>query len=716
MVYNVSELNLEKDGAQRSSFDPSEYKIPLSERYLHPTACRDLAKNGMQGNFTYLIVWVPACWSSGLFRDLPALSIVVTLLLIAFGTVRTYLAVRFDKLFFPDPERWYRATRLTILGLAVSFSVGGSFAIYLTELSWATFLFSTTTGTFAAAARSTLQTHVYLYRSFTLTSIIPVATALILLQDSTSITMGILFLILILYLRVFGTQGYNLYWETVENAALLADRAKQMEVARRRAEAMGQAKTEFLANMSHELRTPLNAILGFSQLMTRSKTLSEVDRDHLGAINRSGEHLLDLINQILDMSKIEAGRLSVESSVFDLRQMLTDLREMFSLRAAKRGLELRLEVENTLPHFVFTDGLKVRQILINLLGNAIKFTERGHVTLRARLKSDTKGGEPKVGETVVILFEVEDTGPGIADEEIGDLFSTFTQTTSGKAAREGTGLGLALSERLVLLLGGQIDVGTKVGKGSTFFIEIAMQVAKGTASETNRKRSRVVGVASRKKRYKLLVVDDVATNRHVLTQLLRDFDFEVTEAENGKEAIQVWEREQPDLIWMDMRMPVMDGYEATRQIRKLAEAQQIRVRIVAITASNLMAKREGVYAAGCDDFVAKPFKEIEIFEALERNLDVVFAREAEAPADESADLGEPVYGQEGFVTELRSLPQERLKALFQASEAADMDAVLSWMETTEIDLSEEFMSYLADLLEGYRIDLLPALIEQAETE
>ncbi|MBD2560177.1 MULTISPECIES: ATP-binding protein [Nostoc] len=336
-----------------------------------------------------------------------------------------------------------------------------------------------------------------------------------------------------------------------------------------RSAAANLAKSEFLANMSHELRTPLNAILGFTQVMSRDYSLSGEHQENLAIINRAGEHLLNLINDILEMSKIEAGRITLNLSSFDLIHLLKNLEEMLHLRAASKNLELLFEYAQDIPKYIETDENKLCQVLINLLGNAIKFTDTGKVTLRVRLGTG-KAGEQ--GEQIPLypphlFFEIQDTGCGITPQEIDLLFEAFEQTEIGRKSQQGTGLGLAISRKYVQLMGGDITVSSMPGVGSKFAFDVQIALTCPREIPTNQIKSQILALAPTEKAYRILVVDDSKESRLLLVKILTSLGFEVKEATDGVEAVANWESWQPHLIFMDMRMPIMDGYEATRMIK-----------------------------------------------------------------------------------------------------------------------------------------------------
>ena len=409
----------------------------------------------------------------------------------------------------------------------------------------------------------------------------------------------------------------------VQQAELLEQtqqQAAELQQAKEAGDAANRAKSEFLANMSHELRTPLNAILGFTQLMGRDRSLSTEYQEYIEIISRSGEHLLTLINNVLEMSKIEAGRIALNETVFDLYRLLDNLRLMLKLKANSKGLALIFEHTATVPRYIRSDEGKLNQILINLLSNAIKFTQSGHVTLRI-------DAAPAASDSAFyLIFEVEDTGIGIAATDLASIFEAFGQTEAGVKAKEGTGLGLAISQRFAHLMGGHISVISTPHRGSSFTLTIQVEpTAPPMDSNWGTTPATIVGIAPEQANLRMMIVDDDPINRKLLAKLLSALKFEVKEAANGLEAIAVWQEWQPHLIWMDMQMPEMDGIEATKQI-KTSSTHHPTI-IVALTASVFEEQRQKILAAGCDDFIRKPFKKEEILSCIAKYLRVDFLYE-----------------------------------------------------------------------------------------
>ncbi|WNV04255.1 ATP-binding protein [Candidatus Methylospira mobilis] len=414
------------------------------------------------------------------------------------------------------------------------------------------------------------------------------------------------------------------YKDQLEQTVL--QRTAELLLARDAAEAASKAKSLFLANMSHELRTPLNAILGFSQMMRRDPNASETQRENLNIINRSGEHLLSLINDVLEIAKIEAGRLQLEVAPFDLGSMVRDVTEMMRLRAQEKGLQLLLDQTSEFPRYIKSDEARLRQVLVNLVSNAIKFTAQGVIIIRLGVKNNTRKH---------LLMEVEDTGPGIKPEDQKRLFKPFVQLAES-GMQKGTGLGLAISRQFVELMGGHIGVESAVGKGSLFRVELPVELAALADILKAEKRGEVVALAPGQPAYRILIAEDQHENQLLLSRLMTAIGLEVKIAENGAQCVKLFQDWHPDLIWMDRRMPVMDGMEATRRIRLLADGQAVK--IVAVTASAFQEQRQETLDAGMDDFVRKPYRFEEIYGCLARQLGVRYLYRSELPEEAVPDV------------------------------------------------------------------------------
>jgi PAS domain S-box-containing protein len=456
--------------------------------------------------------------------------------------------------------------------------------------------------------------------------------------------------------------------------------ARAMEAA----EAGSRAKSAFLANMSHEIRTPMNAILGYAQLLQRDPTLGLEQREYLEIIARSGDHLLDLINDILEMSKIEAGHRKLNRGTVDLQPLLGDIERMFRLRADAKRLAFTIERTPDVPRYIVGDEGKLRQVLVNLLGNATKFTERGGVGVRLSLRHGENGDR--------LLVEIEDSGPGIAADEIGGLFQPFAQTRVGVEASGGTGLGLALSREFARLMGGDVTVESRPGIGSVFRVEIPIELASPASPASQPRRSGpVVGIYGGGAPPRILIVDDHRDNRTWMRKLLSQIGFEVQEAQNGEEALSIFDAWTPSVVLMDLHMPRMDGFAAMRAIRQRPGGRAAA--IVAVTASAFDDTRDAIFEAGADGWLREPCREAQLLAEIARLIGVQY--QYVTPHARSLSPSRPMRA---VRPETGRLSAELLDALSSAARIADHDRLSSILDTIAADhvaLVEELRSLLA---------------------
>ncbi|MBF2008208.1 MAG: response regulator [Chlorogloeopsis fritschii C42_A2020_084] len=582
----------------------------------------------------------------------------------------------------------------------------------------------------------------------------------------------------------------------LQQAELLAQTQRQSQALQQAlvaADAANRAKSEFLTNMSHELRTPLNVILGFTQVMNRDSSLSNENQHNLAIINRAGEHLLNLINDILEMSKIEAGRTTLNLSSFDLILLLDNLQQMLHIRAATKDLQLVFEYAPEIPRHIISDSSKLRQVLLNLLGNAIKFTDSGSVKLKVDIGNKKKDTEkslsisscldashhptqnhpllekpryaplpveepllseavpaeatprlhqppsrsgipfrtmvqheagfceqaPKSPDSVCLHFQVIDTGHGISPEEIELLFEAFGQTEIGRKSQQGTGLGLAISRKYVQLMGGEISVSSTVGIGSKFAFDIQVNLPSSSEIQTTATPNhRVNSLAPGQSEYRILVVDDANDSRKLLVTLLKNIGFAVREAANGTEAVCIWESWQPHVILMDMRMPVMDGYEATREIRARERrsggegergrefpASCARTVIIALTANVFEEQRQAMISAGCTDFINKPFREQIILEKLNQYLGVKYLYQAEncqIIQEKQINTEESLISAD-LVALLSTMSPEWLIKVHQAAAQCSDDLILELLKQLPPEKSL-LVNWLKDLAQNFQFN------------
>jgi PAS domain S-box-containing protein len=504
---------------------------------------------------------------------------------------------------------------------------------------------------------------------------------------------GHLFWVLLTGRTVNDSAGRLLYYEGTCMDITEHKRVAEMQAAKTQAEIANRAKSAFLANMSHEIRTPMNAILGFTQLMLRDSAATPTQRDRLQTIDRNGEYLLALLNDVLEISKIEAQRASLKLGPCDLRGMMRDLHAMFAPRTEANGVRLSFDGISTLPPRVIADDGKIRQIMINLLGNAVKFTKAGRIAVRLRALRDE-------GERWLLRVEIEDTGPGIGPEEMSDLFQRFEQTSAGRQAGTGTGLGLVISREFARLMEGDITARSESGVGTTFTVTLqVMATPEDDARMEKVPPGRLRRLSPGQPPCRILVVDDQEDSRRLLRELLGGVGFEVCEAADGTSAVAAFRQQLPDCIIMDLRMPHMDGVEATRQIRNLDAGD--RVRILGLSASVL--RDEASAMPGVDDFMGKPFRDDELLERLRQLLDVRFEQDERAPAREARA---PVHG---------IVPAAVLEPLRYAVAAADLETVLSLLAELGGE-APELAADLRALAEQYDWDTLTERLSKVQSD
>jgi PAS domain S-box-containing protein len=470
--------------------------------------------------------------------------------------------------------------------------------------------------------------------------------------------------------------------------------AEELRQAKEAAEAASRAKSIFLANMSHEIRTPMNAILGFSQLMARDPDLRGRQAEHLGTITRAGEHLLALINDVLEMSKIEAGRLELQPADFDLATLVGDLRAMFQYRAKDRDLQLLVELAPDVPVWVHGDQGKLRQVFINLMSNAVKFTEAGGVAVRV-------GGGPDSDGAWRLLVEVEDSGPGIPAEDLEHIFRQFEQSRL-RSTEGGTGLGLAISRRFVELMGGTLSVRSELGRGSVFRFDVLLGPPLAAMDALVAPEREVLGLAPGTQLPRVLVADDRKDNRKLIQELLGRLGFQVFEVADGQQAVEAFETLQPDLVLMDMGMPVMDGYEAVRRIRALPGGGDVP--ILAVTASVFSEDLARVTQAGANGMLRKPFREPELLELIRQALQLEYRYPSDATAPD-ADEERPLVP-----ATLEDVPDALRKDLITAALAADPDK-LTRLVRSSAALDQASAALLIQLAEAYDYESIIALLE-----
>ena len=492
--------------------------------------------------------------------------------------------------------------------------------------------------------------------------------------------------------------------ELHEKNALLSEEIQERQKAEAAARDASRAKSEFLANMSHELRTPLNGILGYAQIFKRDQHLSAQQQDGIGVIQRCGEHLLALIEDILDLSKIEARRMDLVPAEFDFPEFLQGITAICRIRAAQKNIAFNCEYLSSLPNAISADEKKLRQILINLIGNAVKFTEKGGVTFKVLREERTE----VLTTNVRIRFQVEDTGIGIAADELPKIFAPFEQVGNTRRHTEGTGLGLAISRQLVEIMGAELKVESTLGRGSIFWFELDLLAV--DSPEKNKKRSEKFIKGFNGTNKKILVADDRRENRSVLIHLLQPLGFEIIEAVDGQDCLNKALEFQPDCILIDLVMPVMDGFEAMRQIRKLPQLQNVVA--IGTSASIMEVEKQESLAAGCDAFIPKPIRVEELLNCLQVHLGLQWIYEELQNGNTESEVSR----QQSQIQEREIIapPADEIAVLFELAMRGDLGEIQKQAEKlTKMDVKYvSFASHLNQLVKNFDEAKILEFVEQ----
>ena len=476
----------------------------------------------------------------------------------------------------------------------------------------------------------------------------------------------------------------------------VAERTSELQRSRESAENANQAKSEFLANMSHELRTPLNGILGYAQIMQRSKVLPEKERHGVNIIHQCGTHLLTLINDVLDLAKIEARKLELAPQAVHLPSFLQGIVEICSIRAEQKDIAFHYEPDADLPAGIVVDEKRLRQVLLNLIGNAIKFTDRGHVTLRVENTSVKD-------DRTTLRFTVADTGVGVMPEDAKKLFHAFEQVGEQHRKTEGTGLGLAISQQIVQLMDGHIQLKSQPEVGSDFYFEVALPLAANWSQQQTATLGNIMGYEGERRH--ILVVDDRWENRAVLLNLLEPIGFTVTEAENGAVGLEKMRQNRPDLVIADLAMPVMDGFEMLKQLRCDSDLQSLKVLVSSASVAQL--DQQMSLDAGGDDFLTKPVQVTDLFKLIEKHLDLTWQLEESPPEATSAQP-----------TALISPPTTEIQAWLDLVQGGRLKKLITLAQqfAQQDDRYQPYVQQVVQLAQQFQSEQLEQLLQQSLNE
>lgn len=654
----------------------------MKNSFADPVACEDLAARGMLGNIVYALLWGMYLLFTSLPQDLPVFSYLVLAGLFVFGCGRAYYGFRFKSLFLRNPRSWAIGYHVSVLGIALSMGIAGTVVIYYYHDSWIAPAVGMLTAGVVGGGTFSVGTHRLLQIGYISFILLPVFITGLVVNEATAVFLAICHLVYFIYLVPTGGRMHKEYWRMHDQNILLEDRAEQLEDARSRAIIASSAKSDFVANMSHEIRTPLNSIIGMSEMLSETP-LTQEQKEYVDTFRTSGDLLLGIINDILDFSKIEAGEMKLEEMEFDLFSEMEEISRIFNFDATNRGLKFRSEFSSDAKGVFAGDAVKIKHILVNLLGNALKFTESGEVELSVAVSEKN----PQA-----IVFSVRDTGIGISEQQQSRIFDSFVQADASTRRKfGGTGLGLAIVKRLTQIMGGSLTLESKVGTGSCFTIELPLNRIDVESNSNNSGRSKIDRRPFDIAGCRILLVEDSIDNQNVVRLYLKDSDVTIVTAGNGIEALDQIDKQEFDLVLMDIEMPEMDGITATKEIRAGESGAAGRIPIIALTAHSFTDSRTLCLDAGCDKFLTKPIRKAKLLQSIDELLNIKNPRrelaehgESPQPTEDTSVKGELEHGIheisldpdfEELIPDFMARKGEEIKSIVQAAEQKNFDLV-----------------------------------------